>query len=167
MRESATSGAPRIARTAYSGAMTGSPSTGTEIARADPRRRRLVGVVLASASIVAVAFLVAMHRWMASRASALPTDQLVVELRSWIAILLTAIGLCLLLLAAHAARSARRIAEQRRWPLAGARVLRDTPVRHGADALRLARWLNAAALVLTLLAIGAGAAGWRLFAPLQ
>lgn len=147
--------------------MTGSPSAGTEIESADPRRRRFVGVVLASAAVAAVALLVATHRWMASRASTVPADRIVLELRSWIAVLMTAIGLCLLLLAWQAARSARRIAEQRRWPPAGARVLRDTPVRRGTDALRLAHWLNAAALLLTLLAIGAGIAGWRLFAPLQ
>lgn len=133
-----------------------------DIQRADPRLRRKSVVVLVLAALAAIACVVAFHRWMTHQAESLPTGLLIAQLRRWIGIALTASGLCLLLLAGYSARLARRVIESRRWPLADARVWRDTPIRRDAAALRLGRWLNLVALVLVALAVVAGVLGWRL-----
>lgn len=135
----------------------------TEIQRADAGLRRTTLVMLALAAILAVACVFAFHQWMLHQSAALPTEQLIVRLRHWIGLAMTASALCLLLLAGHSARAARRVAEQRRWPLAEARVLRDTPIRSGDAALRIGRLLNGTAVVLVLLALGVGLLSWRLF----
>lgn len=135
-----------------------------EIQRADARLRRLTVVVLAAATIAAVGCVAAFHQWLVQQTAALSVEQLIVRLRHWIGLATAASGLCLLLLAGHSAQAARRVVEQRRWPLAGARVLRDTPIRRGDAALRLGRLLTAAAVALVLLALGAGLLSWRLFA---
>lgn len=135
-----------------------------EIQRADARLRRMTIVVLAAAAIAAAWCVFAFHQWMLHQASALSTEQLIVRLRHWVGLATTASALCLLLLAGHSAYTARRVAEQRRWPAADARVLRDTPIRRGDAALRLGRVLNAVAVVLALLALGVGLLSWRLFA---
>lgn len=133
-----------------------------DLQRADARLRLISGVVLSAAFVAAMVGVFAFQQWMNEQAATLPTVQLIALLRRWIGFATTASGLCLLLLAGYAARLARRVAEQRRWPLAGARVLRDTPVRREAAALRLARLFNATAVVLLALAVGAGALSWRM-----
>lgn len=135
-----------------------------EIQRADVRLRRLTVVALAVAAVAAAGCALAFQRWMLHQAAALPVEQLIVRLRHWLGFATAASGLCLLLLAGHSARTARRVARQRRWPLAEARVLRDTPIRRGEAALRLGRLLDALAIVLAVLAAGLGAVSWRLFA---
>lgn len=135
-----------------------------EIQHADSRLRRVTAIVLVLATIAAAWTVFAFHQWMLQQATALSAEQMIVRLRHWIGLATTASGLCLLLLAGYSARNARRIAEQRRWPLADARVLRDTPVRRGDVALRLGRLFNAVAVVLILLALGVGLLSWRLFA---
>lgn len=130
-----------------------------DIIRADRRMRVVTVVVLLLAAAVATACVFAFQDWLAEHAARTSPQQLIAELRQWIGIAATGIGMCLLLLAGHAARLARRIGLHRRWPLPNARPLRDTRVRHGGEALRLARWLNAAAalaLALALLATGIG-----------
>lgn len=134
-----------------------------EIQRADPRQRRVVAVVLVVATLAAAALVIAAHRWLSVRAEQLTADQMIAQMRLWLAVVTAMVGMCLLLLGGHAARTARCIGEQGRWPLAGARPLRDTPVRHGPAALRFGRWLQAAAFALVLLALGAGLVSWRLF----
>lgn len=133
-----------------------------EILRADPRLRRRSAMVLAMAALAAVACVIAFHRWLSDLAAILPTDMLIVQLRAWIGLALTASGLCLLLLAGYAARLARRVTIAGRWPLADARVLRDTPIRRDADARRFARQLNVVAALLIALAIVVGAIGMRM-----
>lgn len=135
----------------------------TDIQRANPRLRRLTAVVLGVATLLALLLVFAFQRWMLQQAETLPTAQLIVQLRGWIGMALTASGLCLLLLAGHTARLARRVIAERRWPLATARVLRDTPIRRETAALRLARLFNIVAVALLVLAIGVGVVSWRLF----
>lgn len=133
-----------------------------DIQRADARLRLISGVVLVFATLIAIVGVIAFHRWMSQQAATLPTALLIAQLRRWIGFALLACGLCLLLLAGYAARVARQVIEQRRWPRAGARVLRDTPIRRDAAALRFGRLLNLAAIVLLALALGAGALSWRM-----
>lgn len=135
-----------------------------EIHRADPRLRRLTLIVMSAAVVAALLLVVGVHRWLRSTA-AMPTEQLVAELRIVVGVAMSGSALCFLLLAAYAARLARRVADERRWPLAGSRVLRDTLVRSGDQALMFGRMLNLAAVLLIVLGIAAGLFGWRYFGP--
>lgn len=135
-----------------------------EIQRADLRLRRLTVVILVAAALAAAACVFAFRQWMLQQTLALSVEQLIVRLRHGIGLATASSALCLLLLAAQSAYTARRVAQQRRWPLAGARVLRDTPVRRGDAARRVGRLLDATAVVLLLLALGLGLLSWRLFA---
>jgi hypothetical protein len=134
-----------------------------DIQPADRRLRRVTAVALVLAALAAIVLVLAFEHWIKRLPERLPTPQLVVQLRRGIAIAMLACGLCLLLLAGDAARLARRIIEERRWPLVAMRVLRDTPIRRDAAALRLSRRFNIAAGVLIVLAIGTGWLSWRLF----
>jgi hypothetical protein len=66
-------------------------------------------------------------------------------------------------LAACAAVVARGAAAEQRWPVRRARVLRNTVVRRGEEALRIARLLNLVALVLGAIGVAAILLAWRLF----
>lgn len=134
-----------------------------EVLRADVRLRRVSLAVLALATIVAVILIFAFQHWLVRTADAMPTAQLVAQLHLWIGGALVACGVCMLLLAGYAARLARRILEQGRWPLDGARVLHDTPIRRHAEAAKLARTMNLAAISLMALAAGLAALSWHLF----
>lgn len=133
------------------------------IQRADIGLRRITVIVLGLASLAAIALVLGFQSLLSSHAATLTTDDFIVRMRAWLAVVVSMIGVCILLLGGYAARSARGITAQRRWPLAGARVLRDTPIRHGDDALRIARWLNGIAAVLVVIALLAGVIAWRLF----
>jgi hypothetical protein len=134
-----------------------------DVQPADVRLRRITAVALVLAALAAALCLFAFRHWIALRAESLSTTQLVFELRRLIGAAMAAASLCLLLLASHAGRTARRIAAERRWPPAGARVLRDTPVRRDRAAAGIRVLYVAAAFLLIVLAIVAAAASWRLF----
>lgn len=134
-----------------------------EIQRADAGRRRTTAIVLALAVPAAIGVFVWAQRWLVARAIESSTEQLVAQMRHWIGIAVALTALCLLLLAIHGLLRARAAAAQKRWPVANARVLRDTPVRRGEAALRTARLLNVVSLLLFAFAVAAFALSWRLF----
>lgn len=134
-----------------------------EILHADLRLRRVTAIVLVLAGVLAALLVLAFHRWLSDFATTVPTEHLVARLRPWIGAGAIACSACLLLLAAYAAVHARAAATEERWPAQRSRVLRDTVVRHGADALRVARLLNLVALVLTAIGIATIVLAWRLF----
>lgn len=134
-----------------------------EIHRADPQLRRLTLVVLAFAMLAAILLLVWFHHWLDRSTVAMPAERFALEMQRMIGITSTGSGLCVLLLAGYAARLGRRVIDERRWPLRGSRVVLDTRVRTGADAVSFGRMLNIVAVVLIVLAIGFGVLGWRLF----
>lgn len=135
----------------------------TDIQPADPRLQRVTTIVLALAVLATIVLLLAFRHWLANLADRLPTEQLVMQLRRGISFATLAIALCLLVLAGYAARLARRIIEERRWPLAAMRVLRDTPIRRGDNAQKIAGWLNGTAVLLMLVAVATVVLSWRLF----
>src|SRR6187551_883503 len=100
-----------------------------EIQRADARLRRVTIAVLVLAAIAAVGTILLARDWMIGQAMASTPEQLIAQMRRWLGAASIACGLCLLLLAMHAWRRGRAAAAQRRWPVANASVLRDTPVR--------------------------------------
>jgi hypothetical protein len=133
-----------------------------ELHRADPRLRRLTLVVMGIGLLIAVLSISMFHRWLGRSVQDMPAAQFFMDIRRTIAFAIAGCALCLLLLAGYAARLGRRVIGERRWPLRGARVVRDTPVRAGADALIFGRSLNVAAIVLIALAVGCGVLSWRL-----
>jgi hypothetical protein len=134
-----------------------------EIQHADLRLRRVTAIVLVLAGAIAALLVFAFQRWLADFATTLPTEDLVARLRPWIGAGAIACSACLLLLAAYAAVRARAATAEKRWPVQRSRVLRDTVVRHGDDALRIARLLNLVALVLTAISVATIVLAWRLF----
>lgn len=134
-----------------------------EIQRADTRLRRMTVLVLALAVPAAAAFLFFAQRWLVERAIASSIEGLVMQMRQWIGITVMLIAACLLVLAIHALRRARAAAAGQRWPIDGVRVLRDTPVRRGEAALRVARLLKLLSLLMFVFAAATFAVSWRLF----
>jgi hypothetical protein len=135
----------------------------TEILHADRRLRRVTIVTLTVAALVALALLFVFNAWLTQLAASLPTAQLIERLRRGIGVAVVASGLCLLLLAGYAGRMAVRVKKEGRWPLNGARVLRDTPVRREQAATRIGRLLEIVAFALILFGVAAVALSWRLF----
>lgn len=135
-----------------------------DIQPADPRLRRTTAIVLTVATLLACTLLVALQYWLDRAFVATPNAQMIVQLRTWTAASMTAVGVCLLVLAGYAARLARQTSDGMRWPPETLRMLRDTPIRRGETAQRIARALNIGALTLVVLGIGAAWFGWRLFA---
>ena len=135
-----------------------------DMLRADPRlRRRTIGILVAAA-VLCVAAVLVFQRWMLGVADEVQSlDALVPRLQTWTALALTGSALCLAVLAWLAARSGRRACQSEQWPLPGARVIRDTPMRRGAPARRVGRLLQVTALALIALAIGAALVSLRLF----
>jgi hypothetical protein len=134
-----------------------------EIQRADTRLRRVTIVALVLATLAAAGVILLVHGWMIRHALASTPEQLLAQMRQWLGLASIACGLCLLLLAAHAWHRGRAATSQRRWPVANARVLRDTPVRRDDAALRIARLLNLVSLMLLAFAVALIALSWRLF----
>lgn len=134
-----------------------------EIQQADPRLRRVTAIVLVLAVILAGAFVLMFRHWLADFATTVPTENLVARLRPWIGAAVVACSACVLVLAACAAVVARGAAAEKRWPIQRARVLRNTVVRHGEEALRIARLLSLVALVLGIIGVAAILLAWRLF----
>ncbi|MBN8480070.1 MAG: hypothetical protein J0L88_00595 [Xanthomonadales bacterium] len=134
-----------------------------DILRADPALRRTTWIVLGAAGFACLVTLAAFQRWLGGFGDEVPVADLVARMNKLIAIALTGSALCFAILAWLAARTSRRTAETGQWPAPDARVIRDTPVRRGLAAKRIARQFEIAGVVLLLLALGAGAMSLRLF----
>lgn len=134
-----------------------------EIQQADPRLRRVTAIVLVLSVILAGAFVLMFRHWLADFATTVPTEDLVAHLRPWLGAAVVACSACVLVLAGCAAVVARGAAAEKRWPVRRARVLRNTVVRNGEQALRIARLLNLVALVLGAIGVAALVLAWRLF----
>jgi hypothetical protein len=126
------------------------------IVRADNRVRMLALGVFVAATVLG---LVAM-RWITERIAALerlvPVDseralEGTIELLWWLTGLAAGMALVVALIVAQKSRAIRRAD---RYPVPGARVLRDTVVRTGAEARRIAAWGDALAIGLVLGSIG-------------
>lgn len=135
-----------------------------EIQHADPQLRRRTLAVLGAAAVAAVVVMMGFHGWLHRSTAEMPRDVLVLEIHRMVGISSTLLALAVLVLAAYAARVSRRVAEAKRWPLRDARVVIDTRVRTGDDALALARTLRLVALALIAVAFVVGIFGWRFIA---
>lgn len=133
-----------------------------DIQRADPAYRRRTLWLLAGAIVLAVVVLVGAQRWMQAHAIVGAPREAAMQIRQWIGITMTLCGFCLLALAGHAWWLSSRALRGARWPLAGARVMRDTRVRRGDAVAPIVRWLRVATLAFVALAALAIAAGWQI-----
>jgi hypothetical protein len=134
----------------------------TEIQHADPQLRRRTLAVLGAAAVAAIAAMTWFHGWLHRSTAEMPRDVLVLEMHRMVGISSTLLALCVLALAGYAARISRRVVESQRWPLQAARVVLDTRVRSGKEALAIASTLRLVALVLIVVAFAIGILGWRL-----
>ena len=133
-----------------------------DLIRADASLRRQTIVVLCIAALLAIAAVMIFQHWLTGIADIPGTDALILRLRRLIGIALTGSAVCLAFLAWYAVRKAALVGKFEQWPLPGVRVLRDTRVRRGKDAMRVRHWLTLAATVLLLLALAMGIISWRL-----
>ena len=133
-----------------------------DVLRADPRLRRMTLAIVGTAVIAAVFGMAWFQNWLTGIGELPGTDLLILRLRRMIALALTGSAICLALLAWYAAHKGTRTMQLHQWPLPGARVLRDTPIRRGEQAERIGRWLQICALVLLVLAGVAGIASWQM-----
>lgn len=133
-----------------------------EILRADPGLRRRTVVILTIAVLAAIGGLMLTHQWLHQLGDQAGNDIFVLGLRKTIGLALTGIAICLALLAWYTAAKGTRAVQTAQWPLPGARVLVATPIRRGAPAIRRGRQLQAAAIVLLLLAAAVGYLSFRL-----
>jgi len=136
-----------------------------EIQPADPQLRRRTLAVLGAAAVAAIVVMMWFHGWLRRSTAEMGRDVLVLEIHRMVGISSTLLALCVLALAGYAARVSRRVTETRRWPLQDARVVLDTRVRSGDEALALASTLRLVALVLIVVASAIGIFGWRFVAP--
>ncbi|MBX3693391.1 hypothetical protein [Dokdonella sp.] len=133
-----------------------------DILRADARLRRVTWIALAVAAVLCVVAILAFQRWLAGIAPDMPLEMLQKYIRQFIALTVTGVSLCLALLAWLAARAGRRAVQARQWPIPGARVIRDTPIRRGEPAQRIGRQLQVLALVLLVFAAGSAMVSLRM-----
>ncbi len=130
---------------------------------ADRRLRRISIVVIAAAALLALIGVIAFQRWLNDVSAGLSHRDLVAHLRGMIALALAGSALCLAVLAMVCARMLRQLREQRRWPLAGSKVIRATRIRRDAETIPLIRWLTVAVVLLLVLALAGGLLSWRLY----
>ena len=137
-----------------------------EIQRADPaaRRRVLAGFVAVVAACTAGWFV--LQRWLAGlrgldAAQVQQALERALVFASWAAMLPAVV------VAACLWRYGTRVCEAGRFPAPGARVIRDTPVVHGAPAQLRGTILKVLAAFLALLATGTLVAAYRLIARLH
>jgi hypothetical protein len=137
-----------------------------EIQRADPatRRRVLAGVLAVAAACTAGYF--ALQRWLAGLRG-LDAAQVQQSLERALVIASWAAMLPAVVVAACLWRYGTRVCEAGRFPAPGARVIRDTPVVHGAPAQLRGTILKVLAAFLALLATGTLIAAYRLIARLH
>jgi hypothetical protein len=132
-----------------------------DILRADAHLRRTTWLVLGGAGMLCVVALIAFQSWLGGFGE-VPVADLVGRMQKLIALALTGCALCFATLAWLAARAGRRTAETGQWPGPDARVIRDTAIRRGHSARRIGRQFEIAAIVLLVLALGAGVMSVRL-----
>ncbi len=133
-----------------------------DMLRADPRLRVQTAIALVAATIVALIALFGFQSWLENIGQLPGNDLLILKLRRMIGAAMTGSAICLAMLAWYATHKAAGIHAHEQWPLPGTRVLRDTRILRGEAALRMARWLRIASLVLMLLVIGIGITSWRM-----
>ena len=114
------------------------------------------------AIVLAVLAMFSFQQWLNSIGSMPGTDLLIFRLRRTIGLGLTGSAICLALLAWYSANKASRAKIANQWPLPGTRVIRDTPIRRGPAAQKVASQLQAAAIVLLVLAFAAGYVSWQM-----
>lgn len=138
----------------------------SKLQRADPGARRVLAWTLVmgmGAGAIAYALLQA---WLADVMQLPPATarQKLLSLLFWV---LSVGAVSLVGLGAYIWRVGARIRAARRFPPPGSRVIRDTPIRLDAAAVRRGKAIQAAGAALVLCASGLGAISWRLLSAIS
>ena len=133
-----------------------------QIQHADIGYRRRVVRTLSAVVLLLLAALIGTRFWLASYIEQLQPD----ELPGMIALLRFAcfalIAVCIAALGGHLLLRGGLIVRDRRFPPRDARAVRDTPVREGADAVRLGRASQLGGFACLVAAVLVVAAAWLL-----
>jgi hypothetical protein len=131
-----------------------------EIVRADAEIRRRTLICLVVATLLGAAALSAVT-------SRLSEVRSIESLRLWLWVTIALMSLGSAAFSAYAAALANRIIRAGRYPTPGQRVVRDTPVKRGSEARKVATLLRAVALVMASASIALPILVWRLQVSLQ
>ncbi|HZP67161.1 MAG TPA: hypothetical protein VFB32_12740 [Rudaea sp.] len=133
-----------------------------EIQPADLAQRRRVMIVLGAAAVVLIAIAIAFEYWLRHALTSYTPAELVLRVKDMLFVYVVLIAICLVALGVHFVLRGRRIVADGRYPARDARVVRDTPVREGAEAVRIGNVSQAtgAALCIAGLAVAFGGIAW-------
>lgn len=132
-----------------------------EIMRADPAARRRAVVLLAAFTIVGASVIAAFDAWF----QAVAKDPAVVVRVAWLVVAgLTAVPA---FMAAYLAMLGTRIRRAGVFPPPGFVPVKDTPVRRGEQARRMAAWCMLGAVLLAVGALTTPVLFWRLMRLLE
>ena len=129
-----------------------------EVHHADPRFRRIASFVLVGVLLLGGLALWALRDWLDARAGVADYEGLLM-LSAGLVVVLAAVSFGI---AVALWLEARRIRREDRFPPSDMRTLRDVPIRHGALALRYARFMVAGAIVAGLAGFAILVWGYRL-----
>jgi hypothetical protein len=132
-----------------------------EIQRADPRLRRIAGLLFVALVLACAVALLALQSWLSGVAQAARSTAQV-QLLAAFGSLVGISCLALLVLAIYLWRIAARVLAAQQFPPPGMRVVRDTPVLRGAAALRRGRIIQGIGGLLVLCSLALAVAAWRL-----
>ena len=136
-----------------------------EIQRADKRHRAIVAAVFVGAIALGALSLVGFQSWLEGTRQLAPAQAKDALSAAFIWISASAC-LVTLLMGLYLWRLGARIRARGRFPLPGARVIRDTAVLEGAAARRRGAVLQAMGAAFAVCALGLFAASWFLYSTL-
>lgn len=134
-----------------------------EIQSADRKLRFVAIILLVLMMILALASLLLLERWIIG-VQALEPELALGKLHSALWWLLVAGCLSLAVFGAWLWRLGNAIKAAQRFPLPGARVIRDTPVLNGDDAIRRSMLFRGLGIFLLLATIALAVLAWRFWA---
>jgi hypothetical protein len=108
-----------------------------EIQLADLAHRRRVMHILCAATIILVALAVAFEFWLHFLSANMNASELVAVIKPMLGIYVMLMAACVVALGVYLVLRCKRIVHDQRYPPRDVPVIRDTPIREGADAVRL------------------------------
>lgn len=137
------------------------------IHRGDPKFKRLVIVLVICGIVIAALFTVEVLHWLQGLRKMANPSLVLAQLKFSIGAGAGGVAICFLALATYWAILGSRILREQRWPIANARILRDTPIRYGKSAQRKGATILLMALILLILAFVIPAQVWMLLATIH
>jgi hypothetical protein len=133
-----------------------------ETQSADPRLRRIAGLVFVALVLVGAVALLTLQSWLSGVAQEAPTAVAQAQLLAVFGWLVGISCVALLILAIYLWRTAAQVLATQQFPPPGMRVVRDTTVLRGAVALRRGRIIQGIGVLLVFCSLALAVAAWRL-----